>query len=166
MTAKELKALLGLEPLTIEGGSFRETWRADESLAAGALPMRYASARPFGTAILYLLEPGEVSRMHRVNSDEVFHFYLGDPVELLELEPSGTGRVTALGHDLAAGQRVQHTVRRGVWQGARLRAGGAWALMGTTVAPGFEVADFEAGARDRLLAGWPLHRGMIEALTR
>jgi predicted cupin superfamily sugar epimerase len=166
VTAGELKALLGLEPLAFEGGSFHETWRSSESAAAGALPSRYASARPFGTAILYLLEPGEVSRMHRVRSDEVFHFYLGDPVEMLLLEPSGAGRVITLGHDLAAGQRVQHAVPRGVWQGARLRTGGAWALMGTTVAPGFDVADFEAATLGPLLEGWPLHQAMIETLTR
>ena len=165
MTAEALKRMLGLEPLPFEGGSFRETWRADETLPAAALPPRYAAARALGTAILYLLEPGEVSRLHRLRSDETFHFYLGDPVEQLVLEPGGAGRRVVLGHDLAAGQRVQHTVPRGAWQGARLAAGGAWALLGPTVAPGFDLADFEAGERAALLAGWPEQRALIEALT-
>jgi uncharacterized protein len=166
VTADELKRMLGMEPLPFEGGSFRETWRSDETVAAAALPSRYGAPRALGTAILYLLEAGEVSRLHRVRSDETFHFHLGDPVEMLTLTPGGAATVITLGHDLAAGQRVQHTVPRGVWQGARLVPGGAWALMGTTVAPGFEVADFEAGERAALARSWPSHAELIEALTR
>ncbi len=166
MTADEVRRRLGLVPLEFEGGSFRETWRSDETLAAAALPPRYAAPRAFGTAILYLLEPREVSRMHRLPSDEVFHFLLGDPVELLVLGPGRDSRVVTLGCDLAAGHHVQHVVPRGAWQGARLAAGGAWALLGTTVAPGFERVDFEAGARTSLVADWPQHASLIEALTR
>jgi hypothetical protein len=165
MTAAELKQLLGLVPLEFEGGSFRETWRAGEGLPAAALPARYGAARAFGTAILYLLEAAEVSAMHRLRSDETWHFYLGDSVELLQLGRDGTAHVVLLGHDLAAGEHVQHTVPRDTWQGARVTAGGAWALLGATMAPGFDRDDFESGTRAALLAGWPRAAALIEALT-
>jgi hypothetical protein len=166
MTADELRRRLGLVPLAFEGGWYTETWRAEETLDASALPARYAGPRAAGTAILYLLEPGTFSGMHRLKSDETYHVLLGDPVEMLLLDPGGPGRVVTLGHDLAAGHLVQLTVPRGVWQGSRVRAGGAWALMGTTMAPGFDRADFESGVRAALVAGWPAHRDLIEALTR
>jgi predicted cupin superfamily sugar epimerase len=93
----------------------------------------------------YLLTPDTFSALHRLPTDEVFHFYLGDPVEMLQLYSDGSGRVVTLGPDLGAGQQLQAIVPRGVWQGSTLRAGGAWALLGTTVAPGFDFEDYEAG---------------------
>lgn len=164
MTAEEIARLLGLEPHPEEGGYFAETWRAAEDVAADALPARYAGSRRFGTAIYYLITPDSFSAMHKVASDEVFHFYLGDPVEMLQLHPDGEGHVVRLGPDLAAGERPQRVVPAGVWQGSRLAAGGRFALLGATVAPGFEFADYTHGDRDELLAGWPEHRAMIEAL--
>jgi predicted cupin superfamily sugar epimerase len=164
---EELIERLGLEPLHGEGGHYRETWRADEAVSAGSLPARYVGPRAFGTAILYLLthDPDSFSAIHRLPTDEVYHFYLGDPVELLELREGG-GTVVVLGPDLAAGQRVQHVVPRGTWQGSSLLPGGRWALLGTTMAPGFEFADYEAGEREALLAGWPGHAERIRGLTR
>lgn len=166
MTADEIRALLGLTPLPVEGGLYVESWRSDETLAAGALPARYGGARAIGTAIYYLLTPGVFSAMHRVRSDEIFHFYMGDPVEALLLPVGEAGRVVTLGHDLAAGMRPQLVVRRGVWQGLALRAGGAWALLGTTVAPGFDPADFELGRREPLAAEFPAHAAHVTRLTR
>ena len=165
MTADEIRALLRLAPHP-EGGFFRETWRAAEALPAGALPARYGGPRALGTAIYYLLTPATFSEMHRLASDEIFHFYLGDPVEMLLLAPDGSGEAILLGPDLAAGMRPQVAVPRGVWQGARLREGGRFALLGTTVAPGFEYADYESGARADLLAAYPAHAPAIMGLTR
>jgi uncharacterized protein len=165
MTAAEIRRRLGLAPLVFEGGCFRETWRAGESLPAAALPARYGAARALGSAILYLLEAGEVSAMHRLRTDETWHFYRGDAVELLQLGGDGTAHVVVLGHDLAAGEHVQHTVPRDTWHGARVIPGGAWALLGTTLAPGFDRADFEAADRASLLAGWPRAAALIEVLT-
>jgi predicted cupin superfamily sugar epimerase len=165
MSAAEVRRRLGLSPLVFEGGSFRETWRAAERVPAAALPARYGAARALGTAILYLLESGEVSAMHRLRSDETWHFYRGDAVELLQLDPDGAAHVVVMGGDLSAGEHAQHTVPRGAWHGARVIPGGAWALLGTTVAPGFEPDDFEAGERAALLAGWPRAAALIEALT-
>jgi predicted cupin superfamily sugar epimerase len=164
LTADEIKRLLGLEPLEPEGGFFAETYRSREILPPGRSPAG-TQARPLSTAIYYLLEPGTFSALHRLRSDEVYHFYLGDPVEMLLLEP-GVGRVLRLGNDLAAGLRPQVVVPAGTWQGSRLESGGRWALLGTTMAPGFDVADFELGRRQELIAGWPALRERIEALTR
>jgi predicted cupin superfamily sugar epimerase len=165
LTAEDVKRLLALEPLEPEGGCFVETYRCCRSLPPGTLPGQ-DSPRPLATAIYYLVEPGAWSALHRLRSDEVFHFYLGDPVEMLQLHPGGEGRVLRLGGALAAGERPQVVVPAGTWQGTRLVAGGRWALLGTTVAPGFDVADFELGRCADLVARWPVHREMIEALTR
>jgi predicted cupin superfamily sugar epimerase len=164
MTADEIKRLLGLVPLAGEGGFFTETYRSREGLAAGALPGLRAP-RSLATAIYYLLEAGQCSRLHRLPADELFHFYLGDAVEMLQLGPGGGARVVTLGPDLAAGMVPQALVPAGAWQGARLRPGGRWALLGTTMAPGFDFADFEAGPRAELTARWPESRALIEALT-
>lgn len=164
VTAEEIIALLGLQP-HLEGGFFAETYRAEETVAREALPERYPGPRSHGTAIYYLLTPGTCSAMHRIRSDEIFHFHLGDPVEMLHLWPDGSGQVVACGSDIRAGQQLQVVVPRGVWQGARLHPGGRFALLGTTVAPGFEYEDFEAGRREDLVRTYPAFREMITALT-
>jgi predicted cupin superfamily sugar epimerase len=167
MTADEVKRLLGLEPHPREGGWFVQTYAAEEKVEAGAFgDGRYAGARRTATAIYYLLEEGTFSEMHRLQSDEVFHFYAGNAVEMLQLAPDGSGRVVVIGNDLAAGQRPQVLVERGVWQGSRLVAGGRWALLGCTVSPGFEYEDYESGTKEELSAGWPEWAGMIGELTR
>ena len=165
MTAQEIIELLGLVPHPAEGGFFRETYRAGESVGEDALPARYLNPRCFGTAIYYLLTPGTFSAMHKVKSDEVYHFYLGDPVEMLQLLPDGTHRTLVLGHGVAEGQHVQLVVARGVWQGSALAAGGRWALMGATVSPGFEYGDYEAGDRDKLIRKYPAAEALITRLT-
>ena len=156
MTADEVKAKLGLEPHPREGGWFARTWESGERVAAESFwDGRYPGARWTGTAIYYLLEPGTFSEMHRLKSDEVFHHYLGDAVEMLQLDEGEMGRRVVLGKDLAAGERPQVVVPRGVWQGSRLVEGGAWALLGCTVSPGFEYEDYDAGNEAELMALWP-----------
>jgi predicted cupin superfamily sugar epimerase len=165
LTADDLIRLLRLQPHPAEGGFFAETYRADETLAPAALPPRYSGPRAVGTCIYYLLTPTTFSALHRLRSDEVFHFYLGDPVEMLHLYPDGKGQTVTMGTDLVAGERPQVVVPREVWQGCRLRPGGRFALLGTTVAPGFEYADYEHGRRDELLANYPAFAELIRALT-
>jgi len=166
MTADEVKELLGLTPHPREGGWFVRTYEAPELLLAGAFAdARYTSARRTGTAIYYLLERGTFSEMHRLKSDEVFHFYAGDAVEMLQLREGHAGEVVVIGNDLAAAQRPQVLVRHGVWQGSRLRAGGDWALLGCTVSPGFEFEDYEAADRAELMGLWPEFAEMISELT-
>lgn len=165
LTADDLIQLLKLKPLPLEGGYFRETYRSSDVLLAGTLPRRYTQAKSAGTAIYYLLTPDTFSALHRLPTDEIYHFYLGDPVELLQLGPQG-GQVVTLGSDLQAGQQPQLMVPRGVWQGSSLLPGSRFALMGTTVAPGFDFSDFEAGERKVLVEQYPVFRDRIRRLTR
>lgn len=165
LSPEKVIKLLGLKPLAPEGGYFRETYRSKEFIPAAALPARYRGKRAHGTAIYYLLTTDTVSAIHRLQSDEVFHFYAGDPVEMLLLKPKSKGHAIMLGADLVKGQRPQAVVPRGTWQGARLATGGKWALLGTTVAPGFEYRDFELGQRTKLSRSYPRWNKMITALT-
>lgn len=159
MDAARVIELLDLEPHPREGGFFRETYRSRTSFAPGA---PFDGARSHGTAIYYLLTPETYSALHRLPGDEVFHFYLGDPVEMLQLRPDGGGSLIVLGRDLEH-MVVQHVVEGGCWQGSRLVEGGRWALLGATMAPGFDYADYEAGSSE--LSGlYPEFRQRIEAL--
>lgn len=171
LTAEGVVTLLGLEPLPVEGGEYRVTYRAAELIPSETLPARYGSARTLSGAIYYLLREGTFSALHRLKSDEVYHFYLGRPVELLLLHPDGRDELATLGPDLAAGQHPQMVVQRGVWQGSRLAPlggidGADYALLGTTMAPAYDPADFELASRDALLAAYPARAELIHALTR
>lgn len=163
--AAAIIARLGLSPHPKEGGWFRETYRSREMVAPAGLAPRYGAARSVATAIYYLLTPDTVSALHRLASDEVFHFYADDAVEQLRLHADGRGEIVMLGGDPRAGMAPQSVVPQGVWQGARLVAGGSYALLGCTVAPGFDYADYEAGARAPLTAAYPGFAAMIAALT-
>ena len=165
-TAEQIIAALRLQPLPLEGGYYRETYRSADTLPAAALPPHYGRDKSAGTAIYYLLTPDTFSALHRLPTDEVFHFYLGGPVRMLQLFPDNTGREIILGPDIRAGQQLQAVVPRGVWQGSRLEPGAAFALLGTTMAPGFDFADFEAGDPAALAARYPGHAGLIRRLTR
>ncbi len=160
MTAEEIKKLLNLDPHPVEGGHFRRTYT---SAANVELPR---GTRPQSTAIYYLLEPGHFSEMHVLDSDEMFHFYLGDPVEMLQLYPDGGSAVLTLGHDLQANQHLQVQVPAGVWQGTRLVDGSTVALLGCTVVPGFNYADYHNASFAELSAKWPEQTERIRALTR
>jgi predicted cupin superfamily sugar epimerase len=166
ITADQIKALLNLKPHPAEGGYFVETYRSHEYIREEALPGRYKGARSYGTAIYYLLIPETFSAIHRLQSDEIFHFYLGDPVEILQLQPDGTGQVHILGTDILNGMQPQVVVPRNVWQGSRLLQGGRLALIGTTVSPGFELMDYESGHRHQLVESYPKFRDLIIALTQ
>ena len=160
MTAEEIKTLLKLGPHPVEGGSFRRTYTS-----AGSVDLP-RGMRAQGTAIYYLLEPGTFSEMHVLDSDEIFHFYLGDPVEMLQLYPDGRSALFTLGPDLEAGQQVQLVVPAGVWQGTRLMGNGKVALLGCTVTPGFDFADYRNARYAELAEKWPAHAERIRALTR
>ncbi len=176
MTAREVIERLDLVPLPGEGGYFRQTWVSADRLEAGTLGPRYPRGKAAGTAIYYLVTDAAdgFSALHRLPTDEIFHFYLGDPVEQLLLAPDGTSDVVVLGPDLRGGQRVQHVVPAGTWPGTRVRpAPGAgrrpatvrWALLGTTMAPGFDPDDSGSVAAPRLERAYPGRRGSIRSLT-
>lgn len=160
MTAEQIIELFGMKPLAGEGGYYVETYRSREKIAQKGL-----TERNLGSAILYLLTPDTFSALHRLRSDETFHFYLGDAVTMLQLHPDGAGEVITLGQDILNGQRVQVTVPRDTWQGCLLNEGGRFALMGTTVAPGFEFDDFEAADREELLKQYTDHKDLIVRLS-
>ena len=162
--ADDVIRLLGLQPHPKEGGFFRETYRSTESIPAEALPARYGADRRFGTAIYYLLTPTTFSALHRLRSDEVFHFHQGGPVKMLRLFPNGVAETIVLGPDLEAGHQLQVVVPRGVWQGSFLESGD-YALLGCTVAPSFDYADYEHGDRKQLLAEYPTAAEWIIKLT-
>jgi predicted cupin superfamily sugar epimerase len=165
LTAEQIRELLQMRPHPIEGGFFAETYRGVPVVPQSSLP-GYPGDRAISTAIYYLLTPDTFSAMHRVRGDEMFHFYLGDPVEMLQLKEDGSGEVIVLGQDIAAGMRLQHNVPGGVWQGSRVRAGGKYALLGTTMAPGFEYEDYETGTLRELSSQFPKYSAMVAALTR
>jgi predicted cupin superfamily sugar epimerase len=160
MTADEIKVILNLTQHPVEGGYFRRTYT---SVATVELPR---GVRAQSTAIYYLLESGTFSEMHVLDSDELFHFYLGDPVEMLHLYSDGRSALITLGPDLAAGQHVQLLVPSGVWQGMRLIGDGKVALLGCTVTPGFDFADYHNASHAELAAKWPEQSALIKALTR
>jgi predicted cupin superfamily sugar epimerase len=160
MTAEEIKHLLKLRAHPMEGGFFRRTYTS-QLFVETERGQRHA-----GTTIYYLLEAGTFSEMHKLPSDEIFHFYLGDPVEMLQLWPGGQTKTVVLGHDLAAGQHVQLTVPADVWQGTKLIGDGQVALLGCSVYPGFDFKDYTRGSYAELSAGWPTETERIRALVR
>jgi uncharacterized protein len=165
LTADDVIRLLTLQPHPIEGGFFRETYRSVGQIPASALSDHPAD-RAFGTAIYYLLTGRTVSEMHLLPGDEVFHFYLGDPVRMLQLHLDGTGRELTLGTDLASGHVPQLVVPGGVWQGSHVLDGlHGYALLGATMAPGFDYADYRTGPRAELSTKWPEFAKLIERLT-
>jgi YD repeat-containing protein len=164
LTAADLIQMLGLQAHPMEGGYFRETWRSLETIRAGDLP-RHGAPRSAGTAIYYLLTPETVSALHRLPGDEVFHFYLGDPVRMLQLWPDGSSRELLIGPEVRNGHVVQTVVPGGVWQGSILEPGGRFALLGATMAPGFDYADYTNGDRRALTQAYPAAGRLIEQLT-
>jgi uncharacterized protein len=149
-----------------EGGHFRETYRSAERIDGAHLPARYGGPRAPSTAIYYLLRAGEISTLHRIKSDEMWHFYAGGPLLISAIHPDGERRDFALGPDPDAGQSWQVVVPAGAWFGAALAPGAAYALVGCTVAPGFEFADFELADGQALAQRYPQHAGLIAELTR
>ena len=166
MTADDVKQLLQLQPLAIEGGFFRETYRSRWNVSAEYLPDCIRGPRSIGTAIYYMITPETFSALHRLPGSEIFHFYLGDPAIMLQLLSDGSSQTITLGSDLARGQQPQVVVRGGIWQGCKLAPGGNFALMGTTMSPGFDYADYENGNREQLTAQYPGAAALIRKFTR
>lgn len=163
-TARHLIDHLGLirHP---EGGWFRETYRSAEEIKADALPARYGGSRSFSTAIYFLLEAGDISALHRIKSDELWHFYAGSPLLIHSIAPDGRYQELQLGPDPGAGEAFQAVVPAGRWFGAEVKDSG-FALVGCTVAPGFDFSDFEMADREELLSLYPGHAGLVRRMTR
>lgn len=159
-SAAHVIAQLGLEPLPHEGGYFRRTWTG---------PVDAARGRATGTSIYFLATGADFSALHRLKTDEVWHFHAGDPMEQVQLDPAtGGARVVRLGANLLAGEVPQAVVPGGVWQGGRARPGAqhGWSLVGCTMAPGWIDGEFELGERAALRRDFPHAADWIDALTR
>ncbi len=150
ISLEEIKKLYDFEPIPVEGGFFVSTYRSNNS-----------------SAILFLETKDDFSRIHKLKGDEVYHFYLGDPVEILLLNEDGRGEIKILGQDLLNNEQVQLVVKANTWQGSRLKDGGKYgfALMGTTMAPSFKYEDFEGGNKEELLKKYPEFQELIKSLS-
>jgi uncharacterized protein len=164
-TAEELVELLNLirHP---EGGWFRESYRSAEVIPAAFLPERFAGERSYCTSIYFLLKRGDMSALHRIKSDELWHFHAGTGLTVHVITPEGERLQLKIGRDLAAGEAFQAMVPAGCWFGAEVTGAGEYCLVGCTVAPGFDFADFEMAGRDELLRRYPAHAEMIRRMTR
>lgn len=149
-----------------EGGWFREVYRADESGREEHLPRRFSGDRSFSTAIYFLLSGDDFSTFHRIQQDELWHFYAGDPLTIHVIDLAGEYSTKVVGRDIHAGQELIVVVKAGCLFGAALENEGSFALVGCTVAPGFDFADLEMPSREALLRQHPRHRQVIEKLTR
>ena len=150
----------------VEGGAFRETYRAPLTIAQPALGEAFKGDRNASTCIYFLLEHGEFSALHRIAADETWHFYDGGTLHIYEIKPDGTLVHHKLGLNLEAGEQPQATVSAGSWFGSRVEEAGSFTLCGCTVAPGFDFEDFELGDRMRLSLRYPKYSGIVAALTR
>jgi predicted cupin superfamily sugar epimerase len=148
-----------------EGGYFRETYRAPLTLPRSALP-GHGGDRAASTAIYFLLAGDQFSAFHRIRSDELWHFYAGSTLIVHVITPDGEYRQIRLGSSADQGEHFQAVVPAGCWFGSSLLDPNKYALVGCTVAPGFDFADFEMAKRDELIAHYPQHRAIIERLTR
>ncbi len=148
-----------------EGGYYRETYRSAETVAAGALPARFAGNRSFGTSIYFLLPADTFSAFHRIRQDEVWHFHGGGTLIIHAIDGEGRYSIHRLGMDPERDGRPQAVIPAGSWFGAEVEDGD-YVLAGCTVAPGFDFADFEMGGREALLKEYPRHAEIILRLTR
>ncbi len=150
-----------------EGGYYREVYRSTEQIAKQALPERYATDHCFSTSIYFLLPADSFSAFHRLKSDEIWHFYLGDSVTLFLLTEDGKLHTRRLGNLVEQGEQLQLVIPHGVWFAAQVsHPQHGYALLGCTVAPGFEFADFELANQQQLLNQFPQHEKIIKRLTR
>ncbi len=145
-----------------EGGYYKETYRSKETILFSG----FSGERNFSTAIYFLLEENNFSAFHKINSDELWHFYAGDALEVIEITLSGELKLTAIGNDLENGEQLQYVVPANTWFASRVKKGGKFSLVGCTVAPGFDFKDFEMAKRDELVRSFPNHKEVIEKLTR
>lgn len=153
---EEIIKRLNLQPLPQEGGLFRSTYRSEGKVGG----------KDMGSAIYFMLVGDAYSHLHRLPTDEVYHFYGGDPVIFTELLPDGSSKQTIFGSDIVAGQQVQYVAKAGNWQGSRLLDGGKYALMGTTMSPGYDDADYEHATEPEMLKeSYPQMSEEIDRLT-
>ena len=149
----------------VEGGSFGEVYRSPLKFPKDQLPLAFNGDRNSCTHIYFLLQKNQFSAFHRICSDELWHFYYGDPLVIYEIEPDGTLKEHLLGNDPRAGQSLFCVIRSGNWFASRITQKSDYALVGCTVSPGFDFADFELAKKEKLTATYPQHTTLINQLT-
>ncbi|MFN3851062.1 MAG: cupin domain-containing protein [Spirosomataceae bacterium] len=149
-----------------EGGYFAETYRSKESISKDALPARFSGDRSYSTGIYFLLEGHHFSAFHQIQSDEMWHFYAGNPLNVYYIDFEGNLNTIKLGNNPENGEVFQAVVPAGVWFGSKPLLPDGYSLVGCTVAPAFDFADFELADRTALIGEFPQHRAIIELLTR
>lgn len=165
MKAAYLVKVLDLQPHP-EGGFYRELYRSEGRISGRELGQGIGGDRNFSTAIYFLIEKDNFSAFHRIKSDETWHFYYGDTLEVLEIYDDGKLQITHVGNKIEEGDVFQYTVKANTWFGSRVKKGGSFSLVGCTVAPGFDFRDFEMADRRRLQADFPELKEIISTMTR
>jgi predicted cupin superfamily sugar epimerase len=164
LTADELRALLELEP-NATCGFVRLTFTSKQSIAPGGLPPPFADARPLGSALYFMVTPTAPVRLHRIRNDQLYHYYLGDPIELFLLHADGSTERIVVGPDLRAGQRVQQMIPGNTFHTARLIGRRRWFLGASTEWPGVVPADVEIGNLDELVGRYPAIAADLRAIA-
>ena len=149
-----------------EGGYYREVYRSDLSITEDALPVGFTGDRSYATSIYYLLPSDSFSAFHRIKQDEIWHFYMGSRLLLHIISPEGEYTVVRVGSELEQGDHLQYVVPALSWFAAEVDRDHSFALVGCTVAPGFDFRDFELGSREDLIKSFPGHKELIERFTR
>jgi uncharacterized protein len=163
LTAELLIAQYKLQPHP-EGGHYLQTYQSTEQIPTAALPDRFNGDRFYSTAIYFLLEGKQFSAFHRIQSDELWHFYTGVGLHVYVIHPDGRGEILKLGDDLANGYSFQQVVPAGCWFASKPVTENGFSFVGCTVAPGFDFADFELADKEVLLKEYPKHAGWIDKL--
>jgi predicted cupin superfamily sugar epimerase len=154
MTAADITRLLDLEP-NATCGSVRVTFMSRTRIAPGGLPAPFESGRPVGSALYFMLTPQEPVKLHRIRNDQFYHYYLGDPIEVLMMLTDGTTQHHVVGPDLRAGHKVQLFIPGNTFHTARVIGAGQWFLGGSTEWPGVEPQDVELGNADEIAMKYP-----------
>lgn len=168
LTAKQIIDCLKLQPNPAEGGLFASTYVSALQVADIGLPgfAPTPNGRALSSAIYYFIEAGNFSAMHKVTGDMIYHFYTGDPVEMLLLHPDGSSEVCTFSSHTGKGAGPMKIIPGDTWLGSRMKPGGQYALMGVTMAPGFHPNDYIIGKRPALIDAYPDRKEMITELTR
>jgi predicted cupin superfamily sugar epimerase len=165
MTAEALISFYDLQPHP-EGGFYKEAYRSAETIAEKSLPERFTGDRSFSTAIYFLLETGNFSAFHRINSDELWHFYSGIALNIYVIDINGKLELIRLGNNISNGEVFQAIVPAGCWFASEPSDRNGFSFVGCTVAPGFDFADFELARKEKLFNAFPQHEELISRLCR
>ncbi len=149
-----------------EGGYFKETYRSEGFIPKDSLGNKYTGPRNYSTCIYFLLTSDTFSAFHKIQQDEFWHFYKGSTIDLHMISPEGKHSKVVIGNDIENGEIPQFVVPGGYWFGGKVTAKDSFALVGCTVSPGFDFADFTLAEREKLIQEFPQHKSIIEVLTR